>query len=178
MLNYMNYPALVLNADFRPVSLFPLSLRDTERAIKNVVEGVVAVVAEYDRVVRSPTVEMRIPSVIALRDYHPQKHDRVVFSKENVFLRDRHRCQYCGERHRALTWDHVHPTSKGGRHCWENVVASCDSCNSRKGDTVGLMHPMKVPREPTPAELHALARALSRQRLHESWLDYLPAEAA
>jgi 5-methylcytosine-specific restriction endonuclease McrA len=171
-----NYPALVLNADFRPQSLYPLSTKDAWEAIKNVYEDVVTVVAEYDEVVRSPTVTMRIPSVIALRRF-VKPHGRVVFSNENVFLRDRHRCQYCGER-RDLTIDHVHPTSRGGPHAWENVVASCDPCNNRKGDTVGLMHPMKVPREPTPAELHALERARARGRLHSTWLDYLPAEAA
>ncbi len=170
-----NYPALVLNADFRPTSLFPLELRAARDTIKNVYEDVVTIVAEYDRVIRSPSVTMRIPSVIALRRFHKPENTRVVFSNENVFLRDRLRCQYCGER-RDLTVDHVHPTSKGGRDVWENVVASCDPCNNRKGNSVGLMHPMKVPREPTPAELHALERLLERQRVHPTWLDYLPAE--
>jgi 5-methylcytosine-specific restriction endonuclease McrA len=171
-----NHPALVLNADFRPVSLFPLSLRDVERTIKNVVEGVVSVVAEYDRVVRSPTVTMRLPSVIALRSY-VRSGTRVAFTNENVFLRDRFRCQYCGER-RHLTKDHVHPLSKGGIDRWDNVVAACEACNGRKGDSIGFMHPMKVPREPTAAELHALHRAHFGHRMHATWLDYLPAEAA
>ena len=174
-----NYPALVLNADFRPQSIYPLSIKDAWEAIKNVYEGTVAVVAEYDQVVRSPTVTMRIPSVVALRQFVRPPSGRVVFNAANVFLRDRGRCQYCGERGR-LTLDHVYPVSKGGWHRWDNVVASCDPCNSRKGDTVGLMHPMKVPREPTAAELHALERHLRRQRVHPTWVDYLPlpAEAA
>lgn len=169
-----NFPALVLNADFRPQSLYPLSTKDAWEAIKNVYEGTIAVVEEYTQVVRSPTVTMRIPSVVALRSY-VKPMTRVAFTNSNVFLRDRHRCQYCGER-LSLTIDHVQPTSKGGQHTWTNVVAACDDCNSRKGNTVGLMHPMKVPREPTPAELHALTRAHYRGRLHESWLAYLPAE--
>jgi 5-methylcytosine-specific restriction endonuclease McrA len=171
-----NFPSLVLNADFRPQSLFPLSTKDAWETIKNVYEDTITVVAEYDEVVRSPTVTMRIPSVVALRKF-VRPSGRVVFNDENVRLRDRHRCQYCGER-RRLTMDHVHPVSKGGLHCWTNVVAACDSCNNRKGDTVGLMHPMKVPREPTQAELHALERALTRQRVHRTWMDYLPSEAA
>lgn len=170
------FPALVLNADFRPLSLFPLGLKHAKEAIRNVYEGTVTVVAEYDRVVRSPSMAMRIPSVVALRRF-VRPSTRVVFNDGNVFLRDRFRCQYCGER-RPLTIDHVHPRSRGGRDCWENVVACCDPCNARKGDTVGLMHPMKVPREPTPAELHALARALKKQAVHQTWLDWLPAEAA
>lgn len=171
-----NHLSLVLNADFRPVSLFPLSTRDLERTIKNVVEGVVSVVAEYDEVVRSPSVTMRIPSVIALRTF-VRGASRVAFTSDNVWLRDRHRCQYCGER-RELTIDHVQPVSRGGRHAWDNVVAACGPCNCRKGDTVGLMHPMKVPREPAQAELLALKRALHRSYVHATWVDFLPAEAA
>lgn len=169
-----NFPALVLNADFRPQSLYPLSVKDFWETMRNVYEDVVSVVAEYDQIVRSPSVTMRIPSVVALRRFVAMPHHGVVFSNENVFLRDRDLCQYCGE-HRSLTIDHVHPTSRGGAHAWTNVVAACDPCNNRKGDTVGLMHPMKVPREPTQAELHALERARARGRLHSTWLDYLPA---
>ena len=167
-----HYPALVLNADFRPQSLYPLSIKDAWEAIKNVYEDTVAVVAEYDAVVRSPTTIMRIPSVIALRNFVPP-NGHVAFTNDNVFLRDRYRCQYCGER-RPLTIDHVHPTSKGGTHTWTNVVAACDLCNSRKGDTVGLMHPMKVPRRPSQAELLALKRALHKHYVHETWVEYLP----
>jgi 5-methylcytosine-specific restriction endonuclease McrA len=170
------YPALVLNADFRPTSLYPLSIKTAWEAIKNVVEDTVAVVEVYAESVRSPTTTMRIPSVVALKTFI-KPNSRVVFSNENVFLRDRFRCQYCGER-RPLSVDHVHPTSKGGLHVWTNVAAACHVCNGKKGDTVGQMHPMKVPREPTPAELHALERALKRRRLHETWVDYLPSEAA
>jgi 5-methylcytosine-specific restriction endonuclease McrA len=172
-----NYPALVLNADFRPQSLYPLSVKDAWEAIKNVYEGTVSVVAEYDAVVRSPTVTMRIPSVVALRQY-VRPSGRVAFTNRNVFLRDRFRCQYCGGDERELTIEHVHPTSRGGANTWANVVAACGPCNTRKGSTVGLMHPMKVPREPTPAELHALARDHFRRQVHATWVDYLPAAAA
>jgi hypothetical protein len=41
-------PALVLNADFQPLSYFPLSLFNWEDAIKAVVKGSHVVVAEYD----------------------------------------------------------------------------------------------------------------------------------
>lgn len=170
------FPALVLNADFRPVSLFPLSLRDVKRAVKNVFEGTVSVVSEYDRVIRSPSFEMRLPSVIALRTYI-RPSDYVAFTSDNIFLRDRYRCQYCGER-RSLTVDHVHPLSKGGTDCWENCVAACDPCNARKGDTVGLFVPMKVPRKPTSAEMLALKRAHLPRYIHPTWKDFLPADMA
>ena len=52
-----------------------------------------------------------------------------------LFARDQHLCLYCGRDHyrQQLTRDHVVPLSQGGRDSWENVVAACFQCNSRKG---------------------------------------------
>ena len=104
-------PALVLNADFRPLSYFPLSLWSWQEAVKAVFLDRVNIVSQYDRVVRSPTFEMRLPSVIALKDYVPSAR-RPAFTRFNVFLRDRFTCQYCGDRE-ELTFDHVVPRSRG-----------------------------------------------------------------
>ena len=90
------HPALVLNADFRPLSYFPLSLLSWQDAITAVFKDHVSVVAEYDKWVSSPSTKMRLPSVVALRDYIPMPK-RVAFTRFNVFLRDRFRCQYCGD---------------------------------------------------------------------------------
>jgi HNH endonuclease len=109
------HPALVLNADFQPLSYFPLSLLHWEDAVKAVVKGTHYVVEEYDRVVRSPSIEMLLPCVLALRKYRPApKH--VAFTRFNVFLCDRFRCQYCGGKFSSaeLTFDHVLPRSRGG----------------------------------------------------------------
>ena len=58
-------PALVLNADFRPLSYFPLSLWSWQDTLKAVFLDRVNVVSEYDRIVHSPSQEFRLPSVIA-----------------------------------------------------------------------------------------------------------------
>ncbi len=52
-----------------------------------------------------------------------------------LFARDQHLCLYCGKHYGrgTLTRDHVVPISRGGRDIWENVVAACFHCNSRKG---------------------------------------------
>ena len=47
--------ALVLNADFRPLSYFPLSLWSWREAIKAVFLDRVNVLAEYDIAVHSPS---------------------------------------------------------------------------------------------------------------------------
>ena len=77
-------PALVLNADYRPLSYYPLSLWPWQEAVKAVYLDRVQIVAEYDEVVRSPSTEIRIPSVVVLNDYiQPQK--RVAFTRFNLF---------------------------------------------------------------------------------------------
>ena len=55
-------PALVLNADFRPLSYFPLSLWSWQDAVKAVFLERVFIVDHYDTYVRSPSLEMRLPS--------------------------------------------------------------------------------------------------------------------
>ncbi len=125
------FPALVLNADYRPLSYYPLSLWPWQEAIKAAVLDRVQMVAEYDQVVRSQRQEFRIPSVVVLKEFvHPQK--RVAFTRFNLFLRDEFCCQYCGAKS-DLTFDHVVPRSRGGITSWENVVAACSPCNLRKG---------------------------------------------
>jgi 5-methylcytosine-specific restriction endonuclease McrA len=170
-------PALVLNADFRPLSYFPLSLWPWQDAVKAVFLNRVTIVSEYDLTVRSPNFEMQLPSVIALKEYVSQAR-KPAFTRFNVFLRDRFCCQYCGEKFPTpeLTFDHVVPRSRGGRTSWLNVVTACGVCNLRKGnkmpDRAGLF-PLNEPVEPTTFLLQEHGRGFPPNFLHESWRDYL-----
>ncbi|MBB5519578.1 HNH endonuclease [Amphiplicatus metriothermophilus] len=169
-------PALVLNADFRPLSYFPLSLWSWQDALKAVFLDRVDVVAQYETKVRSPSFEMRLPSVISLKTY--VNHARTpAFTRFNVFLRDRFTCQYCGSGERdALTFDHVIPRSRGGRTTWENIVAACSGCNLKKGGRLpqeAKMYPAIPPARPTMFELNERGRAFPPHYLHESWQDFL-----
>ena len=171
------YPALVLNADFRPLSYFPLSLWSWQDTVKAVFLDRVSVLSEYSTVVRSPNHQMRLPSVIALKDYIPTSR-RPAFTRFNVFLRDGFACQYCSHRYPApdLTFDHVIPRSRGGRTTWENVVTACGTCNLRKGSRLPrecAMHPRMSPRQPTTWELQDQGRAFPPNYLHQSWRDFL-----
>ncbi len=169
-----HHPALVLNADFRPLSWYPLSLWPWQEAIKAVFLDRVTILAEYDEVVRSQRAEFRIPSVVVLKDYvKPRK--RVAFTRFNLFLRDEFCCQYCGSRG-DLTFDHVLPRSKGGQTSWENVVAACSPCNLRKANKPlkqSGMYLRKAPREPGASDLQNTGRRFPPNYLHDSWLDYL-----
>ena len=170
-------PALVLNADFRPLSYFPLSLWPWQESVKAVFLDRVNIVSEYEHTVRSPSFEMRLPSVIALKEFIPQSR-RPAFTRFNVFLRDRFSCQYCNGRlpTQELTFDHVVPRSRGGRTNWENVVTACGACNLRKGNrmpSVAKMFPRHKPRPPNTYELQENGRAFPPNYLHESWRDFL-----
>ena len=168
------YPALALNADFRPLSYFPLSLWSWQESLKAVFLDRVSVVSEYDVVARSPSQEFRLPSVIALKEYIPMNR-QPAFTRFNVFLRDKFECQYCGDRN-DLTFDHVLPRSKGGLTTWDNVVAACAPCNLRKANRLPReigMHPIQKPYQPTVHDLHRNGRLFPPNHLHQSWLDYL-----
>lgn len=170
-------PSLVLNADFRPLSYFPLSLWPWQEAIKAVFLDRVNIIAEYDREVHSPTLTMRLPSVISLKSYVAANR-RPAFTRFNVFLRDRFTCQYCGNRFPThdLTFDHVVPRSRGGRTVWENVVSACSECNLRKSNRMPResgMFPLLRPIQPTTFQLQENGRAFPPNFLHESWRDFL-----
>ena len=169
-----HYPALVLNADYRPLSYYPLSLWPWQEAVKAAFLNRVTIVAEYDQVVRSQRSELRIPSVVVLKDYvKPQK--RVAFTRFNLFLRDQFCCQYCTAKG-DLTFDHVLPRSRGGITSWENVVAACSPCNLRKGSKTlkqSGLHLARMPRAPSAEEMQAHGRKFPPNHLHDSWLDYL-----
>ncbi len=167
-------PALVLNADYRPLSYFPLSLWSWQDSIKAVFLERVNIVSEYEQAVHSPSFEMKLPSVVSLKSYvKPAKYP--AFTRFNVFLRDRFECQYCGDPE-DLTFDHVIPRSKGGQTTWDNVVAACSPCNLRKGGRMPRhceMFPHQKPFRPTVFDLHRNGRMFPPNYLHESWMDYL-----
>lgn len=172
-----NSPALVLNADFRPLSYFPLSIWCWQDAVKAVFLDRVNIVSEYDEEVRSPSFSMRLPSVIALKEYVPLSR-RPAFTRFNVFLRDRFACQYCNDAPGTseLTFDHVIPRSRGGLTSWDNVVAACSACNLAKAnllpDECGMV-PARAPVEPTNHRLQANGRSFPPNYLHGSWHDFL-----
>ena len=166
--------ALVLNADYRPLSYFPLSLWTWQDSIKASISNRVTILAEYEDVVRSLSVEIKIPSVVVLKDYiKPNRASALI--RFNLFLRDEFKCQYCGLKG-EMTFDHIIPRSKGGKTTWENVVASCQKCNLKKGSRslkkAGLNLKQK-PKKPDPEYLRNQGRKFPPNYLHDSWMDYL-----
>ena len=169
-----NNPALVLNADYRPLSYYPLSLWCWQDAVKAAFMERVDIVAEYDDYVHSPSISIKIPSVVVLKDYvRPQK--KVAFTRFNLFLRDEFSCQYCGSKG-DLTFDHVLPRSLGGTTNWGNVVAACSPCNLKKGSKTlknSGLHLRRKPLRPEPHQMMNVGRKFPPNYLHESWMDFL-----
>lgn len=165
---------LVLNSDMAPVSLLPISTLNWQKAIKAVFLGSVVVVAEYEAwEVHSPSMTLRVPSVVMNTNYiHFSK--QIGFSKDLVFLRDLHTCQYCykGFNQNDLTVDHVLPISHGGATSWDNLVTSCAPCNSRKGDNKKIV-PKVRPRKPNYYELLEKRKSYRICVPCPSWVDFL-----
>jgi 5-methylcytosine-specific restriction endonuclease McrA len=186
------HPALVLNADYQPMTYSPLSMWHWQEAIKAVFSGKVTVVDVYpDITIRAARLAIPLPSVIVLNQYVPKRYNNrqatPAFTKRNVFLRDEYRCQYCSGRFpdtKDLSLDHVQPRCMGGRLHWENAVTSCHACNRRKGcltvselRAIG-MRLVREPRVPTQFELAAIASRLmmnthTKQQMHASWEPFL-----
>ncbi len=121
---------LLLNAGYEALTALP-----ARRAVVMLLCNKADVVHDHptEIVIRSVDVEVRLPSVIMLREYVRIPYRAMVpMTRAALMHRDGHRCGYCGGR--ATTIDHVIPRSRGGEHGWENCVASCAPCNQRKSD--------------------------------------------
>jgi len=169
----MGTHALILNASFEP-----LDIVSWKRAIQLLFQGKVEVVEEWDHEVRTINFAIRIPSVIRLLKYIPtaRSHRAVPFTRSNVFLRDHHRCQYCGRRESRhnLTLDHVMPVVQGGTRSWENIVTCCRTCNQRKGGQTPHEAQMTLVRRPVyPVWLPQTTIQVGLEITPEKWKFYL-----
>jgi 5-methylcytosine-specific restriction endonuclease McrA len=147
-----------------------------QRAICLVFGGKVEVLEEYDEVVRSPSLAIRMPAVVRLLTSTRRRPRVVRFSRFNVLLRDDFMCQYCGQKPHAreLTVDHVTPRAKGGATRWNNVVAACRACNHQKGSRTpdeARMRLLRPPRE--PRFLPSVGERLGLKPMHEKWASWV-----
>lgn len=163
---------LVLNADFIPLHIVPLSTIKWQDAVCLIYQKKATAIEYYDEEVRSPSISMKKPSVIVLKEYkYFKKYAKL--NKFNIKLRDEFTCQYCGKKHshRSLTIDHVLPKSKGGKYEWTNLVAACKQCNQAKKDDHRIV-PKITPVKPT---YYNLAKKLMKHEsiTNEHWKQYV-----
>ena len=157
--------ALVLNATYEPLSVVP-----TRRALVLVWLGRATLVAAREETWESERETFDVPSVVKLNRYVKVPYRRAVpLSRRTVFGRDRGECQYCGAAADSL--DHVIPRSRGGGHTWDNVVACCRRCNSRKGNRLVSEVGYSLTSPPRPPKRHGWVTA--RNSVDPSWRPYL-----
>ena len=170
-MNRLMTPVLVLNATYEPINICA-----ARRALVLVLKGVANTEELNAQLLHACRTHYPIPSVIRLLHYRRIPHRTRALSRKNILMRDRSTCQYCGQTGsmQELTLDHVVPRSRGGKSCWENLVACCKRCNHRKGDRMPVEVGMKLLREPRPFNLHT-NRHLMRLMGHsdEKWRKYL-----
>jgi 5-methylcytosine-specific restriction endonuclease McrA len=129
----LNGRVLLLNFSYEPLGTVGVA-----RAMCLMLKGTVFV-EEFDgeRVLHSPRETFRVPSVIRLRSFINIRRRREAsgMKRLRIYMRDKFRCQYCGEKKGAgeLTLDHIFPRSRGGENGPLNIVTACVACNNRKG---------------------------------------------
>jgi 5-methylcytosine-specific restriction endonuclease McrA len=118
-----------------------------------------------------------LPSILRLvKRVRPRRDAPVRFSRRNVYLRDKYKCQYCGllVDPKEITCDHVIPRSRGGKTTWENVVAACHDCNVKKGSRLPEEMGMRLAKPPVKLmTLPTLSGLRQPQQIPESWRIYL-----
>lgn len=173
---------LVLNNNYMPLSLFPLYTISAEDAITRYLNTNCTVVEWYDKPLLTPSrSDLKWPSVIANHNGHSFKKDAKL-KKESLYYRDHCVCQYCGgpltlqgSGDKSITFDHVIPRAKGGKHSFDNVVASCKPCNNKKGDTQSSKWtPRQKPWIPTFYEMLQIRSKYPIVIYDEKWKNFLP----
>jgi 5-methylcytosine-specific restriction endonuclease McrA len=163
---------LLLNASYEPLKII-----HWQRAITLWARGRVEIIAEHDREIRSITFSMKLPSIVRLLRYVKIKRREVVpFSRMNIYARDKHTCQYCGEAFRAedLTFDHVIPVTQGGQRTWTNIVTCCLDCNREKGGRTPEEAGMRLLSHPKrPESAPTLHMTIGLRKTPDEWRNYL-----
>ncbi len=164
---------LVLDAGYQPVKII-----DWRRAVCMTFLDKAEVLAHYAWSIHTVHRAYPAPAVIRLMVQLRHLPQVVRFSRRNVYIRDDHRCQYCGEYFAAadLTLDHVVPRSRGGGHTWDNVVAACRPCNVHKADRLLPDTRLELRRPPVVPRRTAWVTVLVEQ-VPEAWRPWLPAAA-
>lgn len=184
-------PTLVLNKAWQPIQVCT-----TQEAIGLVAKGSALIIEPetFERhdllswndvskmqeklegaVIRSCHLALVPPEVILLTTYDGIGEKSVVFSRRNLFKRDRYTCLYCGKQptdHGELTIDHIVPKSKGGKSTWENCALACVDCNKRKADLSLEKSGLKLRKVPKKPSWKSLAHLPPKQR-RASWSHFL-----
>ena len=162
---------LLLNITYEPLKVI-----NWKRAIAMLTLGKVEVLEEYTREIHSVSFSIKLPAVVRLLRFARKPKTPVRFSRQNIYIRDNHTCQYCGKKITpdGLTWDHILPRAKGGKTEWENIVTCCIECNRKKGGRRPSEASMTLIKKPSrPEWLPVLKITFYFKHMPQSWRDYI-----
>lgn len=162
-------PVLVLNQNYEP-----LNICRARRAIVLVYRGKAEMLEDGAGFIHSTSQALPIPSVIRLPYLIKRPRPKRRLTRQEVFNRDHHVCQYCGKESLRLTLDHVTPRHRGGEHTWENVVSACVACNRHKAGRNPEQAGMKLARRPQPPRDRLPFYIPHRLKSQHTWQKYLP----
>jgi 5-methylcytosine-specific restriction endonuclease McrA len=186
----LTQPALVLNKNWTPIrtatvqEAIGLVAKGSAKIIEpetyevhnlNTWNDVSKAKAKFsDMVIRSARLALVPPEVILLTTYDGIGERGIVFSRRNLFKRDKYTCQYCGIQPgpSELTMDHIFPKSRGGLSSFENCVLACVNCNKLKANRTPKEAKMKLRKTPKKPTWKAIARISPKAR-RESWSKFL-----
>lgn len=165
----INALVLVLNQNYEP-----LNVCNARRAFVLVDHGKADVLEHSPGHLRSASAVFPLPSVIRLIAHIRRPRPQMRLTRKEVFHRDGFMCQYCGERGRDLTLDHVVPRHRGGRPTWENLVTACKRCNHRKAGRTPKEAHMRLVREPRPPRVGLYYPFWPYLEREEGWRKFVP----
>lgn len=185
----LNSGVLVLNRLFQAIQItsvrraFALLYKGDARAVQpdystyDWQNWVDIAVQPADEFIATPIMRIKVPRVVMIIHFDRMPPHEVRFTRKNIYLRDRNRCQYC-RRHfttRELNLDHVIPLSRGGRSTWDNVVCCCLECNARKGNLLAGEAGLRLSKVPKKPSWHPLIQISFRGHPYETWRNFLDA---
>jgi 5-methylcytosine-specific restriction endonuclease McrA len=127
-------------------------------------------------VLRSVNSFTTAPSVIRLVHFVHLPYRKKLASKNNILIRDRYVCQYCGKtlKSHEITLDHIVPKSRGGESNWENLAACCPHCNVRKGSRLPEEAGLTLIKDPRKGSAYHFIHLLRHYgSVDEKWKKYL-----
>ncbi|RME00819.1 MAG: HNH endonuclease [Calditrichaeota bacterium] len=144
----LNRKVLILNQNYEPIGVV-----NARKAIILMYLGKAELIERHPHLsVRTISRAYPYPSIVRLIAFVRLPRRGVILSRKNILKRDGFRCQYCGQRNRPLTVDHVIPKMRGGVDSWENLVCACVVCNNKKGNRTpeeAKMPLLRTPKKPS-----------------------------
>lgn len=139
-------------------------------------EWITLPIRPWDNVLRSPSIQVRVPTVIIAKNYDQMPTVRFGKrpSRDQIYERDQGIDQYTGKKltRDEATLDHVIPSSRGGSNDWTNLVLTHKKINFTKGnkmnDEAGLRL-LREPFRPAPRPIYALIT----DPKHTDWRHFL-----